>query len=712
MDFAQTKILAQDLEDALFLWEENRFSNTSFNIDLFIQSFPNLENQIPKAISELKEMDWLLDSSEDFNTDTSGQLEVTKNDFSTNQVRPPSLLPRLSAIEGYTLVKRIGRGSFGEVWQATGPGNIPLAMKIIPMEGGLDVSELRSLNLFKNIHHPHLLSIFGFWFKENHLWIAMELAEINFLEYVQTFKPTQEEIFSFFSDAAETIDFLNQKRHISDNGEKISILHRDIKPQNMLVVGGSLKIGDYGLARILDEEKNEHSGCMTPSYSPPEFFNQKMSLTSDQYSLAITYCKILGGKVPFEGNAAEVMAGHCNRIPDLAMLPMDQRWVVAKALEKNPLQRWKSCSEFIRELKQTNFNSKPKVLKLNRRYLFTALFLGFGLLGIGFFSWSLLGQNQGPKFEEIILAGHRGEVSCVCISEDSKIAISGSMDKQIIVWDLENQKAKLTLNEHTKNILSIAISKDNKQALSGGAFLDNRIILWDLVKGTKIKELIGHQHGVRNLVFLPDGKRAISCSLDCTARLWDLETGEQIHFFEYLDTGDPKNLTLGSPRQVWHMDISEDGKTMVCCLRDGKICVYDVESGKRTKTLNGPDQVYSSFSMNMNGTMGITSFGGSMFTLQEPIDLKIFRWDLITGNKEMLMEAESRVNALFFPKSTNDLYAFPKQGYPIYYDLNRKYKTTILSHLDSEVNCITGNAQGTKLALGCKDFSVRLLKRY
>jgi len=78
-------------------------------------------------------------------------------------------------------------------------------------------------------------------------------------------------------------------------------------------------------------------------------------------------------------------------------------------------------------------------------------------------------------------------------------------------------------------------------------------------------------------------------SLDCTARLWDLETGTQIHFFEEMATYDPRNMQYGSPRQVWHMDVSEDGKTMVCCLRDGRICVHDVDSGKRIQTLNGPE---------------------------------------------------------------------------------------------------------------------------
>ena len=100
----------------------------------------------------------------------------------------------------------------------------------------------------------------------------------------------------------------------------------------MLIVGGALKIGDFGLARILDEEKNQHSGCMTPGYSPPEFFQEKMSASSDQYSLAITYCNIRGGTMPFIGNAAEIMAGDCNRQPDLFLIPLQQKWVGAKAL--------------------------------------------------------------------------------------------------------------------------------------------------------------------------------------------------------------------------------------------------------------------------------------------------------------------------------------------------------------------------------------------
>ena len=174
MDLSKYEI-NQELEEALFKFEEQRLLQKDISLESFLLSYPALKDQLPKAIEKLQRMDWLLTTDAEPTGETFPDKET---------VVPNNITKGDSPVSGYRLIKKIGRGSFGEVWEAKGPGDVSLAMKIIPMANGLDIVEIRALNLFKSIRHPHLLSIFGFWIIEEHLWIAFELAEMNFLEYV------------------------------------------------------------------------------------------------------------------------------------------------------------------------------------------------------------------------------------------------------------------------------------------------------------------------------------------------------------------------------------------------------------------------------------------------------------------------------------------------------------------------------------------------
>src|SRR5262249_27795037 len=197
-----------------------------------------------------------------------------------------------------------------------------VAMKMVQLGSNAEPVEARALQLMKQIRHAPLLAMFGAWQREGVLIVAMELAECTlmdrFNEAARQRKPgiERDQLLEYMMEAAKGIDFLNEPSHNIDGKQGVGIQHRDIKPQNLLLVGGSVKVGDFGLGKLVENQATGHTGALTVAYAAPEFFQGQTTHQSDQYSLAMTYCQLRGGRLPFTGTIGQIMAGHLSKPPD------------------------------------------------------------------------------------------------------------------------------------------------------------------------------------------------------------------------------------------------------------------------------------------------------------------------------------------------------------------------------------------------------------
>ena len=267
---------------------------------------------------------------------------MTSETISDKKIRPG-----YQPIPGYTLEEVIGRGGFGEVWRADAPGGLKKAVKFV--FGAQDQTrasrELKSLERIRGVQHPFLLTLERFEVVNDQLVIVTELAD-GTLEEV--FKRNRERgscgiprdtLISHLHDAADGLDYLH---------ECYQLQHLDIKPGNLLMVGGHVKVADFGLLKDLTEAECSLVGGLTPIYAPPEVFDGRPSMHSDQYSLAVMYQELLTGTRPFGGRTiAQLATQHVHSAPNLEPLPASDRPVVARALEKDPSRRFPNCKAFV-----------------------------------------------------------------------------------------------------------------------------------------------------------------------------------------------------------------------------------------------------------------------------------------------------------------------------------------------------------------------------
>lgn len=273
-------------------------------------------------------------------------------------------------VPGYRLLRRVGQGGSGEVWCAEGPGGLPVALKLIRLSDRLGDREHASLRILRSVRHPNLLAYFGAWTFDDLLVIGMELADRSLWDRCKEHVEgglagiPLGELLDALVEVARVIDFLHEPRHELDGKSGVAIFHRDIKPQNLMLQGGGVKVADFGLSSLAFPGATCAGNGLTLAYAAPETFRREVTHQSDQYSLAVTYCLLRGGRLPFPGPPALVMLGHLFQPPDLTMLPEMERPVIARALAKEPCERWSDCLSLVEALTCCRHAGSPDLIPL------------------------------------------------------------------------------------------------------------------------------------------------------------------------------------------------------------------------------------------------------------------------------------------------------------------------------------------------------------
>jgi len=348
----------------------------------------------------------------------------------------------------YQIVKELGKGSMGVVYQAHDPQIDRLvALKVLREDrvGGEDfvLRFLKEAKAIGRLSHPNIVTVYDVGRDHGTIYIAMEYLEGKpFNDVIRNGQMSLEQNVDIGLQVARTLNYAHSK----------GIVHRDIKPSNIIFsADGQIKLTDFGIARIEDPDAAQQTQAGdilgTPTYmSPEQVIGKNVDGRSDLYSLGVLLYELTVGRRPFLGNNIAAIFRAITHDAPIAPSQIDPSIpkaisdLIIKALSKNPDERFQTGTAMCDALK-TCLESKeliePPQEKIRGRRMVGGLFLIIGIMliiisgGVFYFTGPDSDQTKSiPKHEKVVSQPEYAVLNVTSLPTGAQVYLDNSFNGQ------------------------------------------------------------------------------------------------------------------------------------------------------------------------------------------------------------------------------------------------------------------------------------------
>jgi serine/threonine protein kinase/WD40 repeat protein len=504
----------------------------------------------------------------------------------------------------FEILAELGQGAMGKVYRAQDPIlERPVALKTVSpalLTGKDTLARFqREARAAARLQHPNIVTIYELGEVEGTHFIAMELIEG--MELGEALTPadrfTVEQKVRMMVEVCRGLDFAH----------KMGVIHRDVKPANILVTRDrSVKLLDFGIARLGESDMTQTGMVLgTPSYISPELLQgAQVTSRADMWAVGVILYEVLSGRRPFE---AKTIASLIDKIIHEPLPPLDAKklglsealvGVVSRALDRKPERRFPDLGEMAGALLGAIGATPPPEAPLDPAVRQRGYELNFAEARRLLAGEDLSGALEAARRAQSLEPTRTGIVTLVRVIEErlasaatlnrsprggtasaeppSPRTPSGGIPLGLSPLDSAVLRARgagaltdLGAFGEPPSTKEVALSPVADRLAIAGA--DGGIRLWDLRSRTRVHVLrtalhqrSGHDAAALALAFSPDGALLASGHVDGAVHLWDMAKGEAVP------------VKLRHDAAVGALAFSPDGATLATGSQDSNLRLWDV----------------------------------------------------------------------------------------------------------------------------------------